>query len=294
MRPPALALVLLLIALAPPPAAAQTESVLDVQVPYVTGEAEDGLYPRIRADLAVPWSLAFQNAALAAAELGAGNATLSFTVLCEHPLAAEPSTQALVLEPAQDTYEGTATVHVTLPDSVAGIQDVLCDVTGVFQGARGRSEDTGQVTVPVRYQSAIEAVALTPTRQAGPQKQIPYPVEVTNHGLDRVELTFDVAKKPGGRWHVLVPERMVLDPGQTATAIVVVATPFENGYVRDDAEFVLRILPAAVGEDAEEAPSGTPVEVPLKAHAEGFYIPGSGVPAALLGLALLAVLRRRP
>lgn len=296
---PLVALSTVALALAVPPAQAQLETVLDVQVPYLAGEAEDGLLPGVPSDLLVPWTLTFQNAALAAAELGEGGATLTFTVRCDQPLDAPEAPQPIEHVPGENVYEGTTAVKVTLPDAVAGIPRMLCDVTGTFAGAQSEEQDTGQATVPVHYRGAIEVVPLTPARQAGPQKQIPYPLEVTNRGAGPVEVHFQVVDKPRskashGGWFVLAPEAIRLEPGGTVTVPVTVATPYQNGYNNEGGDIHVRAIPRFAGNESGPDPIlGTPVDVTLQADVKGWYVPGPSAAFVAVSLAGLALLARR-
>jgi hypothetical protein len=134
-------------------------------------------------------------------------------------------------------------------------------------------------------------------KQAGPQKQVPFELEVTNFGNARTQYLFEITNSPGGKWNALPPEVMLLDSpnsGQgtpTNTATFTVATPFKNGWNNAEGAYTITIKPSAA-DDPEKV--GNPLTANVLVRVRGVYVPGVEpfvMVAAVLGAAL--VLRAR-
>lgn len=285
-------LTMLVVLLAPPPAQAQGDALqpeLDLTAGHLAGEAEDGIAPIGVGELVVPWVLAFPSAAHASAEL-AQDAAITWTVACDAPLGV--SVPPTLLEPVagQDAYSGEAVITLDPRDDTPGVVDITCDVTGQFTGATTQATDTIQAAVQVLFDAQVAFEVQDEARESGPQKIIRYPIAVTNGGNAAALVNWDILERPAGRWNLVLPDPVVLAPGENVTVHVLVATTFENGYVSDKAAFTLQAFASAAFDPDQVGPR---VDLTLQATAKGWYIPGPS-PALLVGaMAALAALARR-
>lgn len=288
---PALALSVVL--LAPPSALAQeqAEPLLEVGAPFF-GEGlaipvapDDGLWQ-------VPWSLTFSNAVVAAQS--ASQVSISWALSCDQDIRLLDPTPTLVQYAAgEDSYAGVAELRVTAAPTAQGDVPVRCTMNGTATDENGvmQATDSVEYGALIEFKGSIAVVVSSSMRQAGPQKQIPYPIEITNTGNSRTKVAFEMVDSPKGKWNALVPEQVVLDPGQTLVAIFTVATPFSNGYNNGGESFVVRATPTSVLDSNVQADS---VEIPFQAQVKGWYVPGPSMALLALALAgLAAVVRRR-
>lgn len=290
MRPrivPAMVLAIL----AAPAAQAQEplQPELDVSAGTLRGEAEDGIAPMSVGELAIPWTLAFPTAATAATEL-AQDAAITWAVSCNAPIGVVAPPTVVEPSPGTASYSGEAVITLDPEDGTPGVVDITCDITGHFTGATTEASDAVQSTVRVLFDGDVAFVVQDAQRKSGPQKMIRYPIEVTNNGNARALVSWELLEGPKGRWNVLLPEQVIVLPGETLTAIVAVATPYENGYVSDEADFVLRAQTSSP-EDPDQA--GPSADLALRAKAEGWYVPGPAPVLVIAALAAAAAIARR-
>lgn len=278
--PPMLVLAALGVAI---PGQAQTEPlqpVLDVEMAFLSGEAADGIYPGYQGTLEVPWTLTFADPATAAAELSGEPHAITWTLACPEPLAIPPSSTPIEFVPAQVEYAGTALLTVQADPAARGVSDIPCQVTGAFAGNSMQAQDTVEATLVVTYHGALNVTAPVTDRMGAPQKQIRYELTITNQGNARTVVTFEAAALPG-KWQLLLPDPVLLEPGETRTAFVSVATPFDNGYNKGGTDVTIVMTPMSA-DDPEQVGPATSVE--LHATVNGLYVPGP--PLALLVVAL--------
>lgn len=292
MRPlPVLALSVVL--LVPPGALAQdqAEPVLDVGAPFF-GEGlaipvapNDGLWQ-------VPWSLTYANAVVAAQS--ASQVSISWSLACDQDIRLlDPALTMVQYAAGEASYAGVAELRVTAAVTAQGDVPVPCTLTGTAADANGvtQANNSEEFEAMVEFKGSIAALVPSSMRQAGPQKQIPYPIEITNTGNSRTKVVFELVDSPEGKWNALTPEQVVLDPGQTLVAVFTVATPFANGYNNGDGSFVVRATPTSVLDPNVQA---DPVEIPFQAQVKGWYVPGPSMALLAFALAgLAAVVRRR-
>lgn len=127
--------------------------------------------------------------------------------------------------------------------------------------------------------------------EADPQSSATFPIVIENLGDQRVRFTFERVDEDQTRGvQAAVPAPIELDspgPGSTSTATVnlQVYTPFRNGYLDEDDEVTLRVIP----QDPEDpSRQGEPTTLTVSVHTEGFHIPGPGVWTVLAVLAGVA------
>lgn len=285
-------LALVLLAAVAAPAQAQMEAVegdLTLSPPFLTGEAADGLAPG-NGFVGIPWTLTFDSPATAAAELAQGEGSLTLELQCNVPVTATPATLAVEHVPGQAAYGATAEVAVDSTGAV-GYTEAVCTASGSFTGATSTLTAQSSGTLRLLYASAINVTAGATDRKAGPQKQMAYPLDLRNDGAARTMVRFElVGDAPRGKWAVILPEPVILDAGQSITSVVTVSTPFENGYNKGSTDFTVRVVPMPVDQDDVQ---GTPVDVPLHAGVDGFYVPGPSPALVLVGLAAMGVMLRR-
>lgn len=127
--------------------------------------------------------------------------------------------------------------------------------------------------------------------EAGPQESVTFPIVIENRGDERVRFTFErVDEDQTTGVQAAVPAPVELDGSgtgskSTATVNLQVYTPFRNGYLDEDDEVTLRVIPQDP-EDPER--QGEPTTLTVSVHTEGFYIPGPGVWTVLAVLAAVA------
>jgi hypothetical protein len=291
MRPAVLLATLLPLGLLVPAATAQqpaqTVVIYDLQV---------GGGPRVAVEPAwsaapVKWTVSFSNAAAAEAALADGKATLSWSLDCgAHGLRLGNATTPVPPQPGQTTVSGRSVLGIQAAAGTLGMEALPCSLGVRFSDGAGAATGEAEVAFEptVDFVDGLSVAAPGP-RMAGPQKQIPFAIDLSNGGNSRTRVAFAM-DRPGGQWNAILPETVVLEPGETATAVFTVVTPFHQGYNAEGATFALRVLPSA---DADPAVAGEPRSVEVHARAEGWYVPGPSLPLALAALAGAALALRR-
>jgi hypothetical protein len=279
-----------------PPVSAQTEGpALDLAPPSTADGGPVALDPDSTALLA-GWTYRFPTAASAAATFGGQDVVLTWSLSCapEGLRLVGDATTIIPFVPGQTEYAGVATLAATASQEAPGVVPLACILVAHASAATPVLEVEGQAAFSpsVTFRGQIHAEVATASKQAGPQKQIPYGLEITNTGNARTQVTFELVERPDrSKWNALLPEVVLLDPGQSLMAVFTVATPFNQGYNNDDGRYLIRLQPAAA-EDPEQV--GPTVDVEVHAKVNGWYIPGLS-PLALvgiLGVAALALRRR--
>lgn len=158
---------------------------------------------------------------------------------------------------------------------------------------------TQTITVKGTYVPLIQAnVANGKLKTTGPQKEVPYQLELTNFGNAKTVVNFAITNEPnGGKWEALAPEQVTLNTEQSGlgnkqTIPFIVSTTYKNGWNNAVGGYTLELTPSAFI-DAEQ--KGTPTQVNVLARVRGVYVPGVEpfvLVAAVLGAALVARLGR--
>lgn len=291
-RTTALPLLALLLALAvAPAAAAQAQDVLielepAADLPRVAVEPGSTVIP-------IPWTVTFANSVAASAALADGGARLTWKLTCPDAITLQTAETPvpLVSQPQDNSVSGIAELGVQASAGAVGMEGIPCVLEATFSDSRGMASGAGEarVLLVAEYVDGLVAKAPEP-RMGGPQRQVPFPIELSNGGNSRTRVSFELQEDLPGHWNALVPEAVVLEPGEGATAVLTVATPFDMGYNSHGASFLLRVLPAA---DADPGVKGPPQEVEVRASSKGWYVPGPSPLVALAALALGAALLRR-
>lgn len=286
---PALGLAALLLLAAPAASQVPASAILELTPPPAT--AVVAIAPATTT-WSVPWTLTYANAVASAQ--GAMNLTLDWTLTCQEAITLlEPASTLIPFTPGEGAVQGVAQLQVRAAETALG-GATACSLIGRAHDANNvmQAADSVAFTTQIEPQLALVATPQAADRQAGPQKLIPYPILLENQGNSLMRVHFEVADEPEGKWLILVPETVTLEPGQSLEAIATVATPFENGYNKGSSQFVLHAIPSLVDGNGTEV-VGAPVEVVLNGHVKGWYVPGPALPLVALALAGLAAWARR-
>jgi hypothetical protein len=192
---------------------------------------------------------------------------------------------------------GTASFQVSIPRTAPGLQAIPCLAKArgdqVNQGLPASNEAQFPFTVTADYYSVNQVKLASKLKQSGPQKQVPFEMEITNFGNARTQYTFEIGAEPGGKWQEILPEVLLLDSpnsGQgspTNTAIFTVATPFKNGWNNEEGSYQIVVKPSAADDPSK---SGNPLTANMLVRVRGVYVPGLEpfvLVGAVLGSALL-------
>jgi hypothetical protein len=200
--------------------------------------------------------------------------------------------------------DGTIAFSVGLKPDAPGLEALKCD----FELQAQKVNDqflTASNTLPVSftvkgtYISLIQAnVANGKLKTTGPQKEVPYQLELTNFGNAKTVVNFAITNEPsGGKWEALAPEQVTLNTEQSGlgnrqTIPFIVSTTYKNGWNNAVGGYTLELTPSAFI-DAEQ--KGTPTQVNVLARVRGVYVPGVEplvLLAAIVGAAFVARMTR--
>lgn len=243
--------------------------------------------------LVVPWIYRFDNALAAPAAFGNGNVTLRWSLDCGDSgvRLVDPPVTLLAFVPNQAEYQGTATLPVTAAIDTPGQVPLACALDAHASAAVPSMETNASAAFQpeAAFRGEIRVAAPEPSKKTGPQKQMGYQIEVENLGNSVTHVRFEVLEGNRGKWQALLPDPLVLDPGDTGTVNFVVATPYGNGYVSDATDFRVRVVPVSAQDKTLTGPAH---EVEFHAVAQGWYVPGPS-PFLVLGVLVLAALALR-
>lgn len=215
-----------------------------------------------------------------------------------------PSTVLLSISaaPPQAAFNGEGNFNVAIKRTAPGLEQIQCSVTVqsdpvVNPFIAGSTASQRPFSVSADYYGLLQAKVATKLKQAGPQKQVPFELELTNFGNARTQVNFEILNSPGGKkWNALLPDVIILESpnsGQgatTQTATFTVATPFKNGWNNEEGAYTLSIKPEAADNPEKK---GSELTANVLVRVRGVYVPGFE-PVALLGaVAAAAMLARR-
>lgn len=201
--------------------------------------------------------------------------------------------------------EGKISFQVALKPDAPGLEALKCDFTlkaGAGYNAATVPESNplaASFTVKGTYVPLIQAnVANGKLKTTGPQKEVPYQLELTNFGNAKTVVNFRIADEPGGgNWEALAPEQVTLNTEQSGlgnrqTIPFIVSTTYKNGWNNAVGGYTLELTPVAF---IDQEQKGTPTTVNVLARVRGVYVPGVEpflLVAAVLGAALVARMTR--
>ena len=219
-----------------------------------------------------------------------GKATIEWGLACRNVTAEAPASP-VPFQPGASVH-GNATFTLSADPTARALRPIPCVLRWTLVStAEGRSSgpDLG-FTVTAAYVPGFKVDNEAPRQTAGPQKVIRYPIGITNTGNARTQFVFSFVSKPHGTWSAILPEAVVLDPGQNHTSTFTVATPFHQLYNRDSGDYALRVTASAVDDPGQ---AGGSQDVQVHADSHGMYVPGPGLASALAAVASAAFARRR-
>jgi hypothetical protein len=233
-----------------------------------------------------------------------GTATVTFDVQCPQDklLVTGSTTDVVTVAPgATQSYPGTVNIQITVLREAPGMTPAQCTVTGSVGALQSPSvpastTDSDSFQIIPDYLPYIEAQSAAKLRQGGPQKQIPFAIDLTNFGNAATKVSFAIESAPSGKWQGLLPDPALLDPPggnlQSKQITFNVATPYKNGWNNDEGAFTLSMTPE-YQYNADK--KGSPITVTVLARVRGVYVPSLEpmiMVSALLGAAMLIKLRK--
>lgn len=234
----------------------------------------------------------------------AGNAQVTFDVQCPQDkiLVSGGTTQIIpITVGTANDYTGTVTIQLQVLREAPGLTPIQCSVTGsvgqvVASAVPASNPETKSFAVTPDYLPYIEASAASKLRQGGPQKQIPFAIDVANFGNAATKVVFSIESAPKGAWQGLIPDPALLDPpggSQQAKQVVFnVATPYKNGWNNAEGGFTITLTPE-YQYNADK--KGSPQQVTVLARVRGVYVPSLEpfvMVGAILGTALVLRMRK--
>jgi hypothetical protein len=244
-------------------------------------------------ELLAPWTFTLKSPADAAAVFGGTNVTLSWSLACTQGTVNLVGLAQTVIpfEAGKSDYKGMAQLQVSAAREAPGEQPLGCTLTAGSSATVDAMEAEASILFdPVAaFRGEILLDSALPSKKAGPDKQVPFLVEVQNLGNARTIVHFALAEAPAGKWDVLLPDMLVLEAGQTDTVVVTVSTAYRTGYVHEGRDLVLTATPSSAYDAQVVGPSQ---QVTLVATAQGWYVPGPSPMVVLAILAFAAVVAR--
>jgi hypothetical protein len=235
------------------------------------------------------------------------NVVITFTPNCANGITITgPQTMVINIPATQastTSFSNTANFQVTVPRTAPGLQASACTIkaraSALAQAAVPEVPDTPQnFVINVDYYSLNQVKLASKLKQSGPQKQVPFEMEITNFGNARTQYTFELGAEPSGKWNALLPEVLLLDSpnsglgSPTNTAVFTVATPFKNGWNNEEGSYQIIVKPSAADDPSKV---GNPLTANMLVRVRGVYVPGlepAIMLGALLGSALILRLRK--
>jgi hypothetical protein len=251
----------------------------------------------------VDFDYTLPNQAFSASGQVTQNVNVVLTFQCQFGVTVTgPSAYLVTLQPGQNTANGKPNFQVTIPRTAPGLQALPCNLKikadSPNAGIPGVPEQTVPFTVTADYYSVNQVKVASKLKQSGPQKQVPFEMEITNFGNARTQYTFELGAKPTGKWNAILPEVLLLESpnsGQGSpkdTAIFTVATPFKNGWNNLEGSYQIVVKPSSADDPTK---AGNPLTANMLVRVRGVYVPGlepTIMLGALLGSALLLRLRK--
>lgn len=287
-----------------PSAVAQT----GVPVPVITvdkiGVPSTPIKPQIETpNFAVDFTYTLQNPVLTVPSQAASSVPVTMIFQCQNGVTVTGSSTTLVSVAAgQQSATGKGNFQLSIPRTAPGLQTIPCNMKISAQAAGTNPavpEQTAPFSVTADYYSLNQVKVATKLKQSGPQKQVPFEMEITNFGNARTQYTFELGASPSGKWNAILPEVLLLDSpvsgagSPTNTAIFTVATPFKNGWNNLEGSYQIIIKPSSADDPTKE---GNPLTANMLVRVRGVYVPSLEpfvLVGAILGTALVLRLRKQ-
>jgi hypothetical protein len=235
-----------------------------------------------------------------------GAVTVTFVINCDPGVTVSgPETDNIVIPPTPGAAgfkeSRTLSYQLTVDRDVRALDPLKCGIDGSVatpneQTLPAPADVARNFLVQADYFSLIEAKTDLKLKQGGPQKQIPFNLEITNFGNGQTKINFEVTEKPGGKWQGLAPDVLLLDEKDgtrsASTVTFTVVTPFKNGWNNEEGAFTILLKPEYSFDNKK---SGSEVAVTLVARVRGVYVPSLEpmiMVGAVIGTALVARMMR--
>ena len=240
----------------------------------------------------------------------ASSLTITFTPNCPPSiLVTGPTTKVMQLNTAGQAQSPGGTVEatflVTATREAPGLKSIECTMTvsapAQTTGATTAPPDASQrFVVSADYYALIQPKIAKKLVASGPDKQVPFAIELTNYGNARTQINFEQGTKPtSGKWDILLPDPIILDSpysggeGKTVdTATVTISSTYKNGW--NNAKGAYQILMKVASADQPDK-KGNDLNANVLVRVRGVYVPGLEpfvMLAAILGSALVLRLRK--
>lgn len=259
------------------------------------------------AQITLEWTYTFNQLGTELSAVSTASALLTWDPpTCDRPgvVITGPLTKTVIIRennqpvnPVRDSSTFTVEVTQDAPGETS-IQCTFRGRVGQVIGTTVPATEDSLIVVPVKadFLGLISANIPTTIKQAGPQKQIRYDIEVTNLGNARSNIVFNLPEgSSDGGWNPVPPTQITLESsaqgGQTTSTTVgfLVSTPFKNGWNNKETTFSLGIQPVST-KDPES--TGQEVKVNVLARVRGVYVP-TLEPLVLLGAVIGSALVAR-
>lgn len=191
---------------------------------------------------------------------------------------------------------------VSVTRDLPGLKQIQCNYKAAVgaigvnnQGVQAATGGDGSFTVSAKFYSVVQAKVGQQIKQAGPQKDVPFEVQLDNFGNARTQISFEINERPGGsKWQAVVPDDVILDSPASGgaktsdTAVFTVTTPFKNGWNNEQGTYRLKMKTFAADDPTQE---GVELFTNVLVRVRGVYVPSLEpfvMVAAVLGAALVA------
>jgi hypothetical protein len=266
------------------------------------GEIRPGL-EQTRLTIPFEWKPAFVGPGNLPA--AAGGIPLEITIgTCDANIIVLGTFNRVISYEVQNTGPATGNIElqIALRPDAPGLELLACEIRAQTTGGGGgfyaaSPLQSSRFSITGSYVPQLQAVVSGKIAQGGPQKEVHYPITITNFGNAKTVVIFDLPDKPtGGKWAALPPENLILNSEQSGLQFeraidFVVATTYKNGWNNEQGQYRLTMQPVAF---LNEQVSGIPTSVNILTKVRGVYVPVLEpllMIGAVLGTGLLARLR---
>jgi hypothetical protein len=233
-----------------------------------------------------------------------GTVTVTMLPTCTNGVLVTGPTTTVITIPPQTTSDipGEGNFQISIPRTAPGLTPLQCSfkisASSPNPSVPAVPDQTATFSVTADYYSVNQVKLNTKLKQSGPQKQVPFEMEISNFGNARTQYTFELTNKPTGKWNAILPEVLLVDSpnsgagsSQTTTSFTV-ATPFKNGWNNLEGAYQVTIKPSSADDPSK---AGNPLTANMLVRVRGVYVPGlepAIMLGAILGSALVLRLRK--
>jgi hypothetical protein len=218
-----------------------------------------------------------------------------------------------VIDPSGSTgstsapFSGTFDIAVTR--QLVGLKNIPCtytvtvpppDPSGGSVATLEEATFSGSFNVKANYYGLVQAKVERQIQKAGPQKEIPFQIQLDNFGNAKTTVQFSLDQQPkGSKWLAGIPDDVILDsrndggPKPTDTATFLVTTTYKNGWNNEAGTYRMKMKVFASDDPAQTAPD---LYTNMLVRVRGVYVPSLEpfvMVGALLGTALVIRMQRQ-